>query len=172
MACYRWIKKVRILIFQCSRTCGLGTRRRVLRCSGKDEANQYKAVNDTVCAHLSKPTVDLREPCYLSSCDDAPTARWFVSPWNKVSGHQRTLLPVHHIDTPIFNWFVSPWNKVGVHERTVLLVTCKNVPILHWFVPPINSATDISIQSSPFVFCHAMQCCRHVPPLDICHVAL
>lgn len=86
---------------QCSVSCGMGTRDRLLRCGERRDGQSWKMMNPNQCRNLIKPNSSLTEVCTTAECPRQPSSYWNVSPWSQCSvtchlGEQTRL--VHCLD--------------------------------------------------------------------------
>ncbi|XP_077993473.1 A disintegrin and metalloproteinase with thrombospondin motifs 18-like [Glandiceps talaboti] len=71
---------------ECSSTCGLGYRSRLLKCSYLDDHGQYRELPDRKCTDTQKPALSVRKPCNLGTCMNGQTdTKWFSSAWSECS---------------------------------------------------------------------------------------
>uniref|UniRef100_A0A8C8ZJ62 A disintegrin and metalloproteinase with thrombospondin motifs 18 n=1 Tax=Prolemur simus TaxID=1328070 RepID=A0A8C8ZJ62_PROSS len=74
---------------ECSATCGLGVRKREMKCSEKAFQGKLITFPERRCRNLKKPHLDLEETCHRRPCPARPVyntaAGWYSSPWQQCS---------------------------------------------------------------------------------------
>ncbi|XP_072168736.1 A disintegrin and metalloproteinase with thrombospondin motifs 18-like [Diadema setosum] len=70
---------------ECSRSCGLGKRLRIMKCSHLDDQGQYRELPEERCQHLSRPVLSLTKPCNLQSCTREVRGQWQTGEWSQCS---------------------------------------------------------------------------------------
>ncbi|XP_040490296.1 A disintegrin and metalloproteinase with thrombospondin motifs 18 [Ursus maritimus] len=72
---------------ECSKTCGLGVRKREMKCSEKPFQGKLITFPERRCRHIKKPNLDLEETCQRGACPARPgfgvAAGWYPSPWQQ-----------------------------------------------------------------------------------------
>ncbi|EGV91764.1 A disintegrin and metalloproteinase with thrombospondin motifs 18 [Cricetulus griseus] len=69
---------------QCSATCGLGVRKRELKCSEKTLQGKLIAFPERRCRNIKKPNLELEETCNRRACPVySMVAGWYSSPWQQ-----------------------------------------------------------------------------------------
>ncbi|GAB5582502.1 A disintegrin and metalloproteinase with thrombospondin motifs 18 [Prionailurus iriomotensis] len=72
---------------ECSMTCGLGVRKREMKCSEKAFQGKLITFPERRCRHIKKPILDLEETCQRGACPARPefsvAAGWYSSPWQQ-----------------------------------------------------------------------------------------
>ncbi|XP_032709816.1 A disintegrin and metalloproteinase with thrombospondin motifs 18 [Lontra canadensis] len=72
---------------ECSMTCGLGVRRREMKCSEKPFQGKLITFPERRCRSIKKPNLNLEETCQRGTCPAHPgfgvAAGWFPSPWQQ-----------------------------------------------------------------------------------------
>ncbi|XP_038067052.1 A disintegrin and metalloproteinase with thrombospondin motifs 18-like [Patiria miniata] len=73
---------------ECSVTCGMGRRSRLVRCSYLDRQGQYREQDDDECSHLERPHLQTTKPCHRGVCQSQPaqrSAEWKTTTWSECS---------------------------------------------------------------------------------------
>ncbi|PNJ61930.1 ADAMTS18 isoform 1 [Pongo abelii] len=72
---------------ECSATCGLGVRKREMKCSEKGFQGKLITFPERRCRNIKKPNLDLEETCNRRACPAHPVynvgAGWYSSPWQQ-----------------------------------------------------------------------------------------
>ncbi|KAK2493422.1 hypothetical protein MC885_020448 [Smutsia gigantea] len=74
---------------ECSVTCGLGTRKREVKCSEKASQGKLITFPERRCRNIKKPNLDMEETCNRGACPARPgyptktAAGWYPSPWQQ-----------------------------------------------------------------------------------------
>ncbi|KAM7058442.1 A disintegrin and metalloproteinase with thrombospondin motifs 18 isoform 1-T1 [Molossus nigricans] len=72
---------------ECSATCGLGVRKRDLKCSEKAFQGKLLTFPERRCRNIKKPNLDLEETCNRGACPArqvySVAAGWYSSPWQQ-----------------------------------------------------------------------------------------
>lgn len=71
-----------LLIWQCSRKCGNGLRKRTVLCTSTNPGAQTHTLPDSLCVSLQKPAS--QESCFIKRCPKQRKVQWFVSTWQEV----------------------------------------------------------------------------------------
>lgn len=74
-----------VFIVQCSVSCGMGTRDRILRCGERRNGQSWNMESPNQCRNLIKPNSSLTEVCKTAECPRQPSSYWNVSPWSQVN---------------------------------------------------------------------------------------
>lgn len=69
-------------IWQCSRKCGSGLRKRTVLCTSTKPGVETRTLPDSLCAGLPKPGT--QESCFIKRCQKLRKVQWFVSTWQEV----------------------------------------------------------------------------------------
>lgn len=93
-----WYKMSRLccisFIWQCSRKCGSGLRKRTVLCTSTKPGVETRTLPDSLCAGLPKP--GSQESCFLKRCQKLRKVQWFVSTWQEVCVKKRTVRNKHY----------------------------------------------------------------------------
>ncbi|XP_066876209.1 A disintegrin and metalloproteinase with thrombospondin motifs 18 isoform X3 [Kogia breviceps] len=72
---------------ECSASCGLGVRKREMKCSEKAFQGKLITLPERRCRNIKKPNLDLEETCNRGVCPARPVysvaAQWYSSPWQQ-----------------------------------------------------------------------------------------
>ncbi|XP_077919654.1 A disintegrin and metalloproteinase with thrombospondin motifs 18 [Halichoerus grypus] len=72
---------------ECSMTCGLGVRKREMKCSEKPFQGKLITFPERRCRNIKKPNLELEETCQRGACPARPglgvAAGWYPSPWQQ-----------------------------------------------------------------------------------------
>ncbi|XP_022082349.1 A disintegrin and metalloproteinase with thrombospondin motifs 16-like isoform X2 [Acanthaster planci] len=71
---------------ECSVTCGMGRRSRLIRCSYLDRQGQYRELEDSECASLERPNLATTKPCHRGVCQSQGaqrSAEWRAMAWSE-----------------------------------------------------------------------------------------
>ncbi|XP_029101621.1 A disintegrin and metalloproteinase with thrombospondin motifs 18 isoform X1 [Monodon monoceros] len=72
---------------ECSASCGLGVRKREMKCSEKAFQGKLITLPERRCRNIKKPNLDLEETCNRGACPARPVysmaAGWYSSPWQQ-----------------------------------------------------------------------------------------
>lgn len=78
-----------IFIWQCSRKCGHGLKKRTVLCTSSNPGAHTQTLPDSECAGLQKPAT--QESCFIKRCQKQRKVQWFVSTWQEVMQHMKRM---------------------------------------------------------------------------------
>lgn len=71
-----------VFIWQCSRKCGNGLKKRTVLCVSSNPGAQAHTLPNSKCAGLPKPAG--QDSCFIRRCQKQRKVQWFVSTWQEV----------------------------------------------------------------------------------------
>ncbi|EPY85805.1 A disintegrin and metalloproteinase with thrombospondin motifs 18 [Camelus ferus] len=107
---------------ECSSTCGLGVRKREMKCSEKAFQGKLITFPERRCRNIKKPNLDLEETCNRGACPARPAynmaAGWYSSPWQQPQDNRSPAAFQDRIQ-PTYQWSDTSGTS-GTYSQTRL----------------------------------------------------
>jgi len=91
--------------WQCSKSCGLGRRRRAAVCVALTTDRRWAAVTSSLCGDVTLPSNEtLSDQCERRECPAQQRPRWFLSSWKPVISYLFSVILYEGHATSSFTW--------------------------------------------------------------------